>query len=348
MTHTATILLIEADEQLAADLTARFKKERWKVVRGADAALVPSLASEHRPDVVVVDARLPGGGGVKVLQRLRSSAASACTPAVALTEPKLITPEALLNAGAQECLVKPVEPDKLAETVRRHIGRTLKVKEAPAATLHDPERLAALRETKLLDTAPEEHFDLLTRIASRLLRAPVALMSLVDGERQFFKSAVGLPEPHQSARGTPLSHSFCQWAVASGGTLIVEDAREHALLKQNAAVEERLIMAYAGCPILGPREQAIGSFCVLDTKARGWPQQDLSILRDLTAVVRAEIALRNAVVESTHVRVFAEGVAGGMRIIQARHRDLPSEDRDGLLRIMAVHSGRLAQLAGRQ
>ncbi len=73
----------------------------------------------------------------------------------------------------------------------------------------NPARLAALRRTSLLDTPPEEAFDRLTRLATRVLRVPVALVSLVDGDRQFFKSCVGLKEPLASLRQTPLADSFC-------------------------------------------------------------------------------------------------------------------------------------------
>src|SRR5262245_3464148 len=71
-------------------------------------------------------------------------------------------------------------------------------------------RLAALRTTSLLDTPPEEVFDRLTRLATSALQVPVALVSLVDGDRQFFKSSIGLPEPWASLRQTPLTHSFCK------------------------------------------------------------------------------------------------------------------------------------------
>src|ERR1700680_226145 len=83
----------------------------------------------------------------------------------------------------------------------------------PLAALSSTERLAALDRTGLLDSAPDKAFDLLTRLASRTLKAPISLVSLGDDRRQFFKSSVGLPEPWSSLRETPLSHSFCQYVV---------------------------------------------------------------------------------------------------------------------------------------
>jgi hypothetical protein len=87
------------------------------------------------------------------------------------------------------------------------------------SALRDEARLAALWRTGLLDTPPEEVFDRLTRLTRRMLDAPVALVSLVEADRQFFKSALGLPEPWATRRETPLSHSFCQHVVATGAPL---------------------------------------------------------------------------------------------------------------------------------
>src|ERR671924_326169 len=90
-----------------------------------------------------------------------------------------------------------------------------------------PERLAAVRCTALLDTPPEEAFDRLTRMAARLLGAPVAFIAVVTDDRQFFKSATGLPEPWASRRDAPVAYSFCRHVVDTREPLVVEDARRH-------------------------------------------------------------------------------------------------------------------------
>lgn len=158
----------------------------------------------------------------------------------------------------------------------------------------DTSRLAAVKRTGLLDSAPEEAFDRLTRLATRSLGVPVALVSLVDTDRQFFKSAIGLPEPWATARQTPLSHSFCQHVVTTAEPLIVADAREHPLVRDNLAVPNLGVVAYAGIPLLTPDGQVIGSFCAIDTKPRAWSQLDLDILTDLAGSAAAEIGLKSA------------------------------------------------------
>src|SRR5947208_10507226 len=99
------------------------------------------------------------------------------------------------------------------------------MRETLVDVLENTARLDALRRTMLLDSPPEDAFDRLTRLATTVLRVPVALVSLVDGDRQFFKSQCGLTEPLASTRQTPLTDSFCKHAVGSGEPLVVPDAR---------------------------------------------------------------------------------------------------------------------------
>ena len=150
-------------------------------------------------------------------------------------------------------------------------------------------RLSALQRLGLLDTPPEAAFDRLTRVACRVLRAPVGLVSLVDQNRQFFKSCIGLPEPFQSKRETPVSHSFCQHVVATGKPLVVEDARSNPLVRLNPAVEEMGIVAYAGIPLVTSDGHTIGSFCVIDSRPRAWSFDDVEMLQELAGCVMHEI-----------------------------------------------------------
>jgi len=155
-----------------------------------------------------------------------------------------------------------------------------------------PDRLAALRHTALLDTPPEEGFDRLTRMASRLLGTPVALISLISEDRQFFKSAIGLPEPWASRRAAPLSFSFDAQVVSTGEQLVVEDARRHPLLRHSTAIRELGWVAYAGVPLVTRDGQTVGSFSVVDKMPRLWSERDIALLKDLAASAVTEIELR--------------------------------------------------------
>jgi GAF domain-containing protein len=152
-------------------------------------------------------------------------------------------------------------------------------------------RLAALQRTGLLDTPPEESFDRLSRLAARLFKTPIALVSLVDRDRQFFKSAIGLTEPWRSRRETPLTHSFCKHAVALHEPLVIPDARKDPTYRDNPAVRELKIIAYAGVP-LTVSGFALGAFCVIDDEPHAWSYDEVQTLKDLAECVTHEIELR--------------------------------------------------------
>lgn len=158
--------------------------------------------------------------------------------------------------------------------------------------LASPARLSSLDRTGLLDTLPEPQFDRVTRLISRWFEVPVSLLSLVDANRQFFKSSRGLPFPLSEQRQTPLSHSFCQHVVLTDKPFIVEDARTEPIVAGNPAVSELGVIAYAGVPIRAPDGHTLGSLCVVDTKPRSWSEEDVGVLKDMAAIVENELELR--------------------------------------------------------
>lgn len=164
-----------------------------------------------------------------------------------------------------------------------------------AAAVEDKDRLDALHATGLLDTDLSPSFDRLARLAANVLHAPVALVSLVDADREYFKSCLGLPEPWASRRQAPLSHSFCQHAVARREPLLVSDAREHAVLQDNPAIRDMGIVAYAGIPLIDAKGNALGALCVIDSQPRHWTSHQVQLLSDIAASVVTEITLAQEV-----------------------------------------------------
>jgi signal transduction histidine kinase len=157
--------------------------------------------------------------------------------------------------------------------------------------VRDPIRLSALRRLNLLDTPAEAAFEWISRLATTILDVPVALISLVDGNRQFFKSCIGLSEPYSQWRETPLSTSFCKHVVMTSEPLILADARKDRVHRVNGAIEELGAVAYMGFPLLHDGH-VLGSFCVIDKKEHHWTEEEISIVRDLATAVMTEIALR--------------------------------------------------------
>ncbi len=163
-----------------------------------------------------------------------------------------------------------------------------------AAAIGDPERLTLLRRSRLLDAPPEPAFDRLTRLASRLLAAPISLVTLIEEDRQFFLSCVGLPDSLTERRQTPLSYSICRHVVPTGEPLIVSDVMQHPLFRDDALIKSLGIVAYAGIPLRTATGHVLGSFCVLDRKVRAWTTDEMDLLATLAASAVAEIELRSS------------------------------------------------------
>ena len=139
----------------------------------------------------------------------------------------------------------------------------------------------------MLDPSADAVFDRYTRLATRLIGTPVALLSLVEPQRQTFKSRVGL-----DVSETPLSHSFCQHVVEQNAPLVVEDAREHPLVRANAAIADLGVVAYVGAPVRAPQGEPLGSFCVVSDMPRAWTEDDVRVIEQLATAVSTEIGLR--------------------------------------------------------
>ncbi|MBM0277964.1 SpoIIE family protein phosphatase [Micromonospora tarensis] len=164
---------------------------------------------------------------------------------------------------------------------------------APATALGDPARLRALAETGL-DATPDEAFDRFARLASDLLEVPVALVALVSADRQFFPGAIGLPPPWSERRQTPLSHSFCQHVVDIEVPMVLPDARLHPRVRDNLAIDDLGVVAYAGMPLTDLSGRVLGSLCAIDNKPRAWTAAQLRTLADLAAACSSELRLRIA------------------------------------------------------
>lgn len=151
-------------------------------------------------------------------------------------------------------------------------------------------RLNALRGLLLLDTPPEERYDRLARFAAEQLDVPIALLSLVDGQRQWFKSRVGV-----DVSETPRDISFCGHAVMKNELFIVEDASSDPRFADNPlVVGAPHIRFYAGAPLSSPSGHHIGTLCVIDTVPRTLGAVELAILDALRTLVNETLAGKEA------------------------------------------------------
>jgi signal transduction histidine kinase len=168
-----------------------------------------------------------------------------------------------------------------------------------------------------LTAAPDPSFDRFANLVRLAIDVPVALVSVVESDRQVLPGSVGLPEPWQSRRETPLSHSFCQYVVADNAPLIVSDARQDARLKDNLAIEELDVVAYAGFPMVDPLGAPVGSVCAIDSQPRIWTDTELRVLKELAEICSNELALqdsRRALAESySQLSAFAGQVSHDLK-----------------------------------
>ena len=149
-------------------------------------------------------------------------------------------------------------------------------------------RLAALRRYRILDTDPERAFDDLALLASQICQTPIALITLVDAERQWFKARTGLAETQ-----TPRAVSFCTHAIRQHDLFVVPDTRDDARFRDNPFVTGGpFVRFYAGAPLVTPDGHALGTICVIDSVPRTLTADQREALDALRRQTQAQLELR--------------------------------------------------------
>ncbi len=176
--------------------------------------------------------------------------------------------------------------------------------------MRSPKRLAAVAETGLAGTGPEEVFDDLATLAAQLVDAPLAFITIVDDERCWWKSVVG--RAAGEARSSAAEDSLCHYMIGSGSTLVVEDAAEDERVRRYRSVVTLGIGAWAGSPVRSADGEVLGSLCVVDTAPRTWSSQDVRVVDALAGAASREIRLRSAL--AAHLRSAAESSLSEARL----------------------------------
>ena len=237
---------------------------------------------------------------------------SATNPTVATPmrlEPRRFAPEASPASTRKVAVI----PRKLPLTVEPGIADAASVQvhegaegafridwEAVDRQLQRPERLLALRSSKLLDAPPDAYFDRLAEGLKTLINVPIVLVSLVDDRRQFFASCVGLPTDVDRARETPLNQSLCKLVAIGDEQLLIEDTRAHGDFKAHKATTELGVVAYAGVPIRDAAGNTLGSLCAIDTEPHRWDDAAVQTLERFSTAITAELQLRQLAAPTRH------------------------------------------------
>lgn len=297
---------LTADRSVLVGVVDPLIDQRLRNAIGADALqllavqagdTLASVVQSKGPSLILVQR---GSRDDDVLQLCRSvrrdpASASRNVPIVMTTVGENPAEQQLeAEAGVTDWLIWPFSETYARTRIRAWLlGEACRWKPAPLPPDEEP-RLRALQECGLLDTAAEERFDRFTRIAAALFDVPIVLVSLVDRERQWFKSRRGL-DVSETARDA----AFCAHAILSDDVLQVQDALADDRFADNPLVTgEPRVRFYAGAPLTLKNGIHAGTLCVIDHRARNLDNGQLQLLRDLAKLVEQELQPRSAVVRN--------------------------------------------------
>lgn len=351
MADPVRLLIAANDFSISHALAEIAHKRAWHVIFATNASFAQPVAERSKCHAIVLHSQLQGGA-MEAISSIQASAQTAHIPLFVITDSHGNDREELLAAGAQHCFAAPIDGEAIIAAITDFVPKELVVAVAPAALTGNIVRLRALYESKLLDTEPSPEFDELTALAAKLINVPTVLVSLVDKDRQFFKSQVGLGEPWASKRQTPLSHSFCQWVISEEKELLVFDAREHPVLRNNLAVRDLGVLAYAGIPLIAAPNKSIGSFCAIDSKPHEWTEYEVSTIEDLAQIANSYIVMQQisnasdgteaaALSPALRLEAASSAIGAAMRIINRGGTRFRNKERQQLMAIVRQMSEEL-------
>lgn len=258
-----------------------------------------------QPDVVLIDMALSVGSGVNVLKRVRAAGCHSVIFALSNAETMRAHQE-FSDASVDVQCHQSGEFHLLLARLEDFLETQFN---------WEQQRLAALRNLHILDTPEEAVFDEIARLAGAIVEAPIALISLVDENREWFKSHIGL-----EAREVPRAISFCQFAIRQTDLFVVEDALLDERFKNNPLVQgDPYIRFYAGMPIVLNGGHVVGTLCVVDQKPNQLSKVQKLALQVLTHNVTAELEKR------VHIAALKDEIArrkeAEVRIMQLATRD---------------------------
>lgn len=283
------VVLIAAEPEPARILAAAVHADGSRLLVAGDAAMLLALAASEKPSLVVLPRRLGGRDALDICCELRAAQGQADTaPAVVVVamRPQDIDLDAGVRAGVTDWLLWPFKQTYARARMHCWVLREACRWQPAPIPADEAKRLEALHRLKLLDTPPEERFDRYTRIAAELFDVPIALVSLVDRDRQWFKSRHGL-EVAQTSRDT----AFCAHAILNRGVMQVPDALLDARFADMPTVTgPPRVRFYAGAPLATADGSLVGTLCLIDHRARQLDEQQLGLLLDLAGLIEDELA----------------------------------------------------------
>jgi phosphoribosyl 1,2-cyclic phosphodiesterase/CheY-like chemotaxis protein len=276
-----SVLLGVADPNLVAMLSEIIRAEgmRFSLFTVIDEAR--TLINTDRPSLVILEHTKAVIDGIAACGAIRQIEDDE-TPVIVVAAQEDLE----VASGVSDWLIKPFTSSYARTKIRAWVLRTECRWIRAAIPADEQRRIVSLRGLNILDTEPEERFDRITRIAAALFDVPMAVISLVDENRQWFKSCAG-----SNAKETSRDAAFCAHVVYNREPMIVPDAFQDVRFADNPLViNEPRIRFYAGYPLMLDDGSCIGTLCLLDTRPRILESSDLERLHDLADMVLREIS----------------------------------------------------------
>jgi CheY-like chemotaxis protein len=280
-----SVLIGVSDDKLAGILTEAAEAEGVETTRVKDAATVLAMAKAAPPTLIFLEDQPAGMDGLSVCKSLRAESDPRLKEVpIVIVADRERTSEGIA-AGVTRWLIAPFSSQYARTQIQAWLVRSSCRWARADLPVDEDQRLAALRELSILDTPPEERFDRITRITAALGDVPIALVTLVDKDRQWFKSCIGI-----NAAETPREPSFCAHVVVSRKPMIVGDTLQDDRFADNPFVTSGpRIRFYAGFPIFHSNGRCLGSLCLIDIRPRHYPETTMRRFEDLARLVEEEI-----------------------------------------------------------
>ena len=283
------ILLCVTDRSVADTLLDAAHADHIQVLEVSSEDAVLRAIAEKSPSLIVLQRKELDPASMELCKKLRALEPTRDIPIIVVADTE--DPQAATSAGVTDWLLRPFSSAYARTRIRAWLLRITARWQQPPLPPDEEQRLATLHSLGILDTPEEQRFDRLTRLAAGILSVPVALVSLVDRQRQWFKSAHGV-----KIRQAPRETSFCAHAVAARELLVVPDALADDRFADNPEVSGKMRMRfYAGCPLFVGRS-CVGTLCILDVRPRHLSPEQIGLLKDMAFLVERELQQGNTAV----------------------------------------------------
>lgn len=283
--HEHQVLIGITDETLAEKIQQAAQADNLRVIRAETSQEVLGIVHSTRLSLVILDDWQVDGDALETCRAIRGiDIEHACdVPVVIVADAHS---DAGTEAGVTDWLIQPFTLEYVRTRLRAWVMRSMCRWGRALLPENEARRIEALKALQLLDTEKEERFEQITRIAAAAFDVPIALVTLVDQDRQWFKSHFGL-----SATETPRDQAFCAHTILDTKLMIVRDTLLDTRFADNPLVtKEPRIRFYAGYPLTLPNGTSPGTLCLIDTRPRDLDETKRALLRDLGRLVERELA----------------------------------------------------------